>query len=88
MRVDITTPATPAPYDFALSPDGRSIAFVARAEGQTRLWVRALDHGEAQPLPGTEDAAMPFWSADSRCRAPSLLKLNIGGHSVAWLCAR
>ena len=66
MRVDITTPATPWPLDFALSPDGRSIAFVASGQGQQRLWVRALDQSEAQPLPGTEDAAMPFWSADSR----------------------
>ena len=30
------------------------------------LWVRDLVSGDTQPLPGTEDATMPFWSPDSR----------------------
>ncbi len=52
---------------LAVSPDGRRIAFVARdAERTTRLWVRALDSVAAQPIPGTEDAASPFWSPDGR----------------------
>ena len=52
---------------FALSPDGRRLAFVGvEAGGAVRLWVQSLDSVSPQPLPGTEGAAMPFWSADSR----------------------
>src|SRR5215467_528527 len=66
MRVEITTPSTSWPSDFELSPDGRHIVFVASESGRQQLWLRSLDKSEAQPLPGTEGAASPFWSADSR----------------------
>src|SRR5262245_16226534 len=66
MRLEITTPATSSPLDFTLSPDGRSLAFVASGDGPQRLWIRQLDQADARPLPGTEDAAFPFWSADGR----------------------
>ena len=66
MRLDITTPATDQPESFALSPDGRSIVFVARGDGPSRLWLRPLDQAEARPLAGTEGATDPFWSPDSR----------------------
>jgi Tol biopolymer transport system component len=51
---------------FALSPDGRTIAFVAGAAG-TRpiLWVRPLHDVSARPLAGTDDAQNPFWSPDN-----------------------
>jgi serine/threonine protein kinase len=50
-----------------ISPNGRKLAFAARDEsGKTMLWVRSLDALAAQPLIGTEDAALPFWSPDSR----------------------
>jgi Tol biopolymer transport system component len=52
---------------FAVSPDGRQIAFVAKSPaGQRQLWIRRLDSQTAQPLAGTEGAGKPFWSADSR----------------------
>jgi Tol biopolymer transport system component len=51
----------------ALSPDGRRMAFAATAEdGKSQLWVRLLEAETAQPLPGTEGGAFPFWSPDSR----------------------
>ncbi len=50
-----------------LSPDGARLVFAARDEaGNQLLWVRPLDSLTAQPLEGTEDAAFPFWSPDSR----------------------
>jgi Tol biopolymer transport system component len=33
-------------------------------KGSTNLWVRALNAQRATMLPGTEDAATPFWSPD------------------------
>jgi eukaryotic-like serine/threonine-protein kinase len=53
---------------FALSPDGRKLAFVAAgADGQNHLWVRTFDTLELRPLDGTEGASMyPVWSPDSR----------------------
>jgi Tol biopolymer transport system component len=52
---------------FALSPDGRQLAFVGTdAGGVTGLWVQSLDGLAGQPLAGTEGALMPFWSPDSR----------------------
>jgi Tol biopolymer transport system component len=57
-------------HQFALSPDGTRIAFVAAAAGQEpRLWVRRFDQVESTPLAGTDGAKNPFWSPDS---------LNIG----------
>ncbi len=49
-----------------MSPDGRSVAITATVKGKRQLWLRMLDAGQAQPLPGTEDATYPFWSPDSR----------------------
>jgi len=51
---------------MALSPDGRRLALIAFSGGTPRIWVRALDSLEAQPLDGTEGAQSPFWSPDSR----------------------
>jgi Tol biopolymer transport system component len=50
-----------------LSPDGRLLAFNATdSEGRTRIWVRPLNTLTAHALAGTEGAARPFWSPDSR----------------------
>ncbi|HUK86680.1 MAG TPA: protein kinase, partial [Terriglobales bacterium] len=57
-----------AAFNFAVSPDGRKLVFVARGAsgGGNTLWVRPLDSIAAQPLAGTEDAQFPFWSPDSK----------------------
>lgn len=52
---------------FAISPDGRQVVFVAAPQGRSQtLWVRALDTGAVRALAGTEQASYPFWSADSQ----------------------
>jgi Tol biopolymer transport system component len=52
---------------FALSPDGRFLAFSARGvDNRALLWVRRMDALVAQPLLGTDNAAYPFWSPDSK----------------------
>ncbi|MEJ7623976.1 MAG: protein kinase, partial [Pyrinomonadaceae bacterium] len=51
----------------ALAPDGRRLVFVAvGTTGSTSLWVRSFDSTADRELQGTEDAALPFWSPDSR----------------------
>jgi len=89
MRVEINTPSTTAPLQFALSPGGRYIVFVASGDGPRRLWVRALDNTQAQPLAGTEGAEFPFWSPDSRSVGffadGKLKRIDIGGGPVRIL---
>ena len=51
---------------FAISPDGRHVAFAASLQGVPMLWVRSLATLEVRSLPGTSYAAGPFWSPDSR----------------------
>jgi eukaryotic-like serine/threonine-protein kinase len=52
---------------FALSPDGRDLVFVANSSGgDPVIWLRSIDQVTAHPLPGTERAQIPFWSPDSR----------------------
>ena len=60
-RFEIITPPTSDPVSFALSDDGRQLAFVAMTDGASRIWVRPLDQVTAQPLAGTEGARYPFW---------------------------
>jgi len=68
MRISINAPEKVTFGDsMAISPDGRKLAFVGLSEiGDPSLWVRPLDSLEAQKIPGTEGAAFPFWSPDSR----------------------
>ncbi|HKW24466.1 MAG TPA: protein kinase [Terriglobales bacterium] len=52
---------------IAISPDGRRLAFTTHLQGQPdMLYVQVLNSPLAQPLSGTENAAFPFWSPDSR----------------------
>ena len=69
MRSSLLPPQGSAyePYNFAVSPDGSRLAFVALGpDGQDTLWVRTLSASGAQQVSGTEDASFPFWSPDSR----------------------
>jgi Tol biopolymer transport system component len=50
----------------AISPDGRSLAFVATVQGARHVWVRPLDSSTSRLLSGTENADGVFWSPDSR----------------------
>ena len=73
-----------------LSPDGKSLVFVASDSARARLWVRSLDNTTARPLEGTEDATLPFWSADSRhvgfFTRTKMRRVPVGGGDVEDLC--
>jgi predicted Ser/Thr protein kinase len=67
-RLSIMTPGrTLNPFQIAISPDGRLVAFVAAGrDGEPRLFVRPIASERAEELAGTEGAFQPFWSPDSR----------------------
>ncbi len=72
-RARLTVPAPPRTRllndaaSFAISPDGRTLAFAASdSAGTSKLWLRPLDGLTARQLPGTDRASLPFWSPDGR----------------------
>ena len=75
-RLEITTPVSGDNASLAISPDGLKVVFVANADGRPQLWLRSLGAVSVQPLAGTENAVMPFWSPDSR---------SIGFGADGWL---
>jgi Tol biopolymer transport system component len=63
-RFGVVTAPAADPFSFALSADGRQLAFVATADGTSQLWVRPFDSETARPLAGTDGASYPFWKPD------------------------
>jgi Tol biopolymer transport system component len=66
MRVDVSGPQGLFGSQFAISPDGRAIAFSTGDSQRRQIWVRSLDDPSPKPLAGTEGSEYPFWSPDSR----------------------
>ena len=63
----VAAPAESVMQAFALSPDGRTLAYVAAPRGQQpAVFVRRLDSVDAILLAGTEGGRNPFWSPDGR----------------------
>ncbi len=76
---------------LAVSPNGKLVAFVAISkEGINSIYVRSLDTLESRHLPGTDDAAYPFWSPDSAFLGffarGKLWKIDIIGGPPQTLC--
>src|SRR2546425_3655421 len=91
VRLFINPPEKASFGSFAISPDGLRLAFVATdASGKTLLWIRPLDSVNAQPLSGTEEATLPFWSPDSRFigffAGGKLKKIEVTGGPAQTLC--
>jgi DNA-binding winged helix-turn-helix (wHTH) protein len=88
LGVDATLALTDAA--FALSADGRLLAFVARTGVRDpQLYVRPLDQLRATPLAGTEGADHPFFSPDGRWlgffAGSKLKKVPVTGGAVVTL---
>jgi eukaryotic-like serine/threonine-protein kinase len=76
---------------LALSPDGRTLAFVASTpSSRLQIWLRPLDSAQAQSLAGTLGATYPFWSPDGRWVGffadGKLRKIPATGGTVQTLC--
>jgi serine/threonine-protein kinase len=88
----VLSAATPS---LAMSPDGTTLAFVARPlnalSNLNLLFARRLDRLDAQALAGAEGAAAPFFSPDGEWIAffadGSLKKIPATGGAVVSLCA-
>ena len=52
------------PGSLALSPDGRTLAYIGSNQGMSRIYVRPLAERAAQPIPGTEAARDVIFSYD------------------------
>jgi serine/threonine protein kinase len=82
------------PSCLAISPDGRSIAYIVNEESRSRLWVRDLDSPAPRRLSDFYTAIFPFWSPDGRWVAfftegdsPRLWKAPARGGAAISLCA-
>jgi serine/threonine protein kinase/Tol biopolymer transport system component len=76
---------------MALSPDGRTLAFIATdANGERQLWLRQLDAARAQPLEATTGASDPFFSPSGSEIAffanGELRRISISGGAVTTIC--
>ena len=75
-----------------LSPDGSKMAFVATgSDSKRRIYVRSLNQKQANPLSGTENAQIPFFSPEGEWLAffadGKLRKVSVQGGAVVTLCA-
>ena len=76
---------------FAVSPDGTMLVYVAERGDSTQLFLRELDLGESNPIPGTEGAFSPFFSPDGQWVGfftdGDLKKISISGGAASVLAA-
>ena len=69
----------------AISPDGKTVAFVARAGGKRQLWLRLLAGGA--PLQITRDDVdheQPRWAPDSSALIYFVPSATPGEHGTIW----
>jgi len=77
---------------FALSPDGRQLAFAAiGSDGVSRVWLRAMNALEMHPVEGTESVrSLLFWSPDGRQLAfdtgDRLRKVDLKSGGLQTIC--
>jgi serine/threonine protein kinase/Tol biopolymer transport system component len=74
---------------FALSPDGRSLAFTSNG-GDASLWIQSFDSGTMRKIAGTPNARYPFWSPDGKWVAVftggKLKKTDFSGATPQVVC--
>ena len=88
--MNILLPEKSLVRSLAVSPDGRLIAVVLVKDGNSRSGFALSMHWNLAPLAGTDNAADPFWSADSQFIAffadAKLKKIDRSGGPVQTLC--
>jgi serine/threonine-protein kinase len=76
---------------FALSPDGSLLAYVAGSSQDYKLYLRRMDQLQSTALSGTAGAKHPFFSPDGEWIAfftnTHLKKISVSGGTPITLCA-
>jgi serine/threonine-protein kinase len=74
----------------AIAPDGRTIVYRAVRDGQAQLFLHRLDALDSYPIPGTQNAAAPFFSPDGAWIGFDgdglLRKVSLAGGSPVTIC--
>ncbi|MBL8206905.1 MAG: PD40 domain-containing protein, partial [Blastocatellia bacterium] len=92
MRLSINPPEKATLFEVpVISPDGRTLAFIAEVDGKMHLWVRPLNSMTARPLVEIRTTLeIPFWSPDSQFLAyrdrTKLKKIALTGGAPEVLC--
>jgi Tol biopolymer transport system component len=91
LRLFVNPPEKATRFDMpTISPDGRTLAFVATVEGKTQLWARPMNSATATPLAEIGAIEPPFWSPDSRficfAEGDKLKKVALAGGAPETLC--
>jgi serine/threonine-protein kinase len=95
LRVSIPTPKGENLFQInqplvAISPDSRTVVFVAGHSGESQLFLRSLDQLEATPIPGTQGARNPLFSPNGEWigffAGGKLKKISVRGGSALPLC--
>jgi serine/threonine protein kinase len=98
ISLSITAPPGTELYNdaFSASPDGRSVAFLARRFIGASMWIRSIDSVNAKEIAGTRGAMGDvFWSPDGRFLGVFiwaagngfLNKITIDGGTPTQLCS-
>ncbi len=66
IRLKVEIPENGTNPEFAISPDGRTLAITVSVNANRQLFLRRLDAAQSQLMPGSEGARYPFWSPDGR----------------------
>ncbi len=91
IRLFVNPPEKATRFDLpTISPDGRTLAFVATVEGKTQLWAQQLNSTKAIPLAEIGMIIPPFWSPDSQfivfAEGGKLKKISLAGGAPETLC--
>ena len=75
---------------FAISPDGRTLAYIGREPRTSALFIHSLERGDAQRVARSDGADSPFFSPDGRWigyfAQGRLFKVLAGGGTPIALC--
>ncbi len=93
VQFEVALPEKAALSDISVpsvSPDGQHVAISVVSDGQSKIWIRALNSMTTNPLPGTEGGEWPFWSPDSRqigfTAGSALKKIGLTGGAPQTVC--